>query len=130
MRGIYDVGYTCGSFDILHLEDVDRLVRARGECDFLFVGVFSDGVCAQVTGAAPVNPYAERLAIVRAMRPADAAVGHDADLVTMWKRLQFSTLLLGIDDEVDLDPDLGAGVRVLRLDGMRSDSELARRREP
>ena len=41
-RGGRKIGYTCGTFDLLHAGHVDYLTRARELCDALLVAVNSD----------------------------------------------------------------------------------------
>lgn len=90
MKGIHRIGYVNGAFDVIGAADLARLRAARAECDYLFVGVLADEIATLANGKAPVNPFEERLAIVRAMRGVDAAVGQlTADLVVVWKQLRF-----------------------------------------
>jgi glycerol-3-phosphate cytidylyltransferase len=108
MKGIHDVGYTTGVFDVLHIEHLDHLAAARDLCDFLVVGVLTDELALELTGAVPVNPYAERLEIIRCLRSVDAAVGQlTPDAVAVWHQLRFSRLLLS-----ELEPGVEPGSTV------------------
>jgi glycerol-3-phosphate cytidylyltransferase-like family protein len=90
MKGNHRVGYINGVYDVVGSVDLARLRAARAECGYLFVGVLADEVAALVSGRTPVIPFEERLAIVRAMRGVDAAVGQMTDdLVDVWQRLRF-----------------------------------------
>lgn len=108
MRGPFDVGYSAGVFDVLHGAVLRHLVHARSVCDYLIVGVLDDEAALEATGAAPLNPFAERLQIVRSLRAVDAAVGQMVnDLDRVWAQLQFTSLLLSEDDR---DNAVGLGL--------------------
>lgn len=128
MKGPYEVGYTFGAFDVLHLEHLDHLKEARWRCDYLVVGVWSDEVVRDMTGEPPVNPFHERLQIVRSLRPADVAIGQlTRDLAQVWDLVRFDALLLSEDvpGSSDVPRGLRENVRVERLTSLRrSRSEL------
>lgn len=92
------VGYVSGVFDLFHVGHLNLVRRARLDCDFLFVGVCSDKVALELTGRVPVAPYEERLAIVRAARFVDAAIGKlHSDSRLMWQQLHFDVVFKGSD---------------------------------
>jgi rfaE bifunctional protein nucleotidyltransferase chain/domain len=68
----YKVGFTCGSFDILHAGHVHYLREARSLCDQLLVAVNSDESVRQYKGQLrPVVPEQERIAIISALECVD-----------------------------------------------------------
>ena len=70
-------GYLSHAFDLLNVEHLDLLARARSSCDRLVVGVLSDADVLDLTGQPPVVPFEERAAIVEHLRSADVVVPHD-----------------------------------------------------
>jgi len=134
MRGVYDVGYTAGVFDVLHIEHLEQLQVARELCDFLLVGVPTDELVLEVTGTPPTNPYDERIEVVRSLRPVDAVVGQlTTDVGAVWHQLRFTRLLPGAGEPL-LDPAsvqaLPPAVDVAELKyRQRSRSALIRARE-
>ena len=69
------VVFTNGCFDLLHVGHVQTLSRARAEGDRLIVGVNSDESVRRLKGARrPVNPEADRAALLAALRCVDAVV--------------------------------------------------------
>ena len=129
MRVPDEVGYLGGVFDILHIEHLHMLERAAAACDVLVVGVLTDEVCRELTGQGPVNPYEERLEIVRALRPAHTTVGQvSADAATVWHQLRFARLILDDEDPGIDEATLGGlpdSVAVTRLaPEVRSASDL------
>ena len=68
------VGYTTGVFDMFHVGHLNLLMRAREQCDRLIVGVSTDEVVISYKKHPPIVPYAERVAIVKAIRYVDEVV--------------------------------------------------------
>jgi rfaE bifunctional protein nucleotidyltransferase chain/domain len=69
------IGFTCGSFDILHAGHVNLLERARRECDRLMVAVNSDqSVRSYKNPLRPVNPQEERMQVVAGLQAVDAVM--------------------------------------------------------
>ena len=68
---------TFGSFDIFHAGHLRLLERARARGDALAVGVSTDALHRAKKGRPPVYPYAERAAIVAALRCVDAVFAEE-----------------------------------------------------
>jgi rfaE bifunctional protein nucleotidyltransferase chain/domain len=67
------IGFTCGAFDLLHAGHVDYLEEARSLCDVLIVAVNSDASIQQYKSPLrPINPQAQRLRVIGALRCVDA----------------------------------------------------------
>jgi len=73
--------FTNGCFDILHRGHVTYLAQARALGAALIVGVNSDdSVRRQNKGAdRPINPLAERMAVLAALASVDAVTSFDSD---------------------------------------------------
>jgi rfaE bifunctional protein nucleotidyltransferase chain/domain len=67
------LGYTCGTFDLLHAGHVDYLARSRGLCDALLVAVNSDWSIREYKNPhRPICPELERMTVVAALASVDA----------------------------------------------------------
>ena len=92
------VGYTTGVFDMFHVGHLNLLARAREQCDKLIVGVSTDDVVLDYKKHAPIVPYAERVAIVKAIRYVDEVVPQTSmDKFAAWEKLRFNRLFHGND---------------------------------
>ena len=92
------IGYTTGVFDMFHVGHLNLLARAREQCDRLIVGVSTDAVVLDYKGHAPIVPYAERVAIVKAIRYVDEVVPQTSmDKFAAWEKLRFNRLFHGND---------------------------------
>jgi len=84
------VGFTCGSFDLLHPGHAQYLAKARDACDRLLVAVNSDdSVRRYKSPLRPINPERERMYLVAALASVDAVTILDDDrplnLLLRWK---------------------------------------------
>src|SRR5215467_7238373 len=84
------IGFTCGSFDILHAGHVQYLERAREQCDRLLVAVNSDeSVGRYKNPLRPINSEKERMHVVAALAAVDAVTILEEDrplgLLLRWK---------------------------------------------
>ena len=84
------VGFTCGSFDLLHAGHAQYLAKARANCDRLLVAVNSDAsVRRYKSPLRPINPERERMYLVAALAAVDAVTVLDEDrplsLLVRWK---------------------------------------------
>ena len=92
------IGYTTGVFDMFHVGHLNLLARAREQCDRLIVGVSTDDVVLDYKRHAPIVPYAERVAIVKAIRYVDEVVPQTSmDKFAAWEKLRFNRLFHGND---------------------------------
>jgi D-beta-D-heptose 7-phosphate kinase / D-beta-D-heptose 1-phosphate adenosyltransferase len=72
---------TNGCFDILHAGHVDFLTRAKALGDKLVVAVNSDASVRRLKGPRrPVNTLADRMALLRALKPVDFVLSFDGSL--------------------------------------------------
>jgi rfaE bifunctional protein nucleotidyltransferase chain/domain len=84
------IGFTCGSFDILHAGHIEYLERAREQCDRLLVAVNSDeSVGRYKDPLRPINGQQERMCVVAALAAVDAVTILEEDrplhLLLRWK---------------------------------------------
>jgi rfaE bifunctional protein nucleotidyltransferase chain/domain len=84
------IGFTCGSFDVLHAGHVQYLSEARRRCDRLLVAVNSDeSIRRYKSPLRPINPEAERIYVVAGLESVDAVTRLDDDrplpLIERWK---------------------------------------------
>ena len=92
------IGYTTGVFDMFHVGHLNLLARAREQCDRLIVGVSTDDVVLDYKGHAPIVPFPERVAIVKAIRYVDEVVPQTSmDKFAAWEKLHFNRLFHGND---------------------------------
>jgi glycerol-3-phosphate cytidylyltransferase len=91
-------GYTAGVFDLFHVGHLQLLTEARQRCDRLIVGVTTDQLCATYKHKIPVIPYAERSAIIGALRCVDEVIPQRAmDRWLTWEEHHFDITVVGDD---------------------------------
>ena len=97
----YDVGYTCGVFDLFHVGHLNLLERCKSMCCFLIVGVCDDEYIRNVKHTEPVIPQDDRVRILKALRCVDDAVLVDTqttnDKMLALKKFRFNVLFSGDD---------------------------------
>jgi rfaE bifunctional protein nucleotidyltransferase chain/domain len=84
------IGFTCGSFDLLHAGHVQYLQEAGAACDVLLVAVNSDASIRRYKNPLrPINPLAERQYVLAALSSVAAVTTLDDDrplrLILRWK---------------------------------------------
>lgn len=70
----YNIGYTCGVFDLLHIGHLNLLERCKEMCNTLIVGVCNDDYVKNVKHKNPVYSENERLRLINALKCVDNAV--------------------------------------------------------
>ena len=94
----YKVGYTTGVFDMFHIGHLNILRRAKEQCDHLIVGVSTDELVASYKNKTPIIPYAERRAIIEAIKYVDEVVAQeDRDKIGAFNRIGFDAMFVGSD---------------------------------
>lgn len=85
-------------FDLFHIGHLNLLKNAKELCDYLIVGVSTDEVVESYKHKKPIIPYAERVAIVEAIRYVDQVVPQtNMDKILAWKELHFDVMFHGDD---------------------------------
>jgi rfaE bifunctional protein nucleotidyltransferase chain/domain len=84
------IGFTCGSFDLMHPGHAQYLFLARQRCDRLLVAVNSDASVRRYKNPLrPINPEQDRMYVVAALESVDAVTRLDEDrplsLLMRWK---------------------------------------------
>ena len=97
----YDIGYTCGVFDLFHVGHLNLLERCKSMCRFLIVGVCDDEYIRNVKQTEPYILQEDRVRILRALRCVDEAVLIDTettnDKMLALKKFHFNVLFSGDD---------------------------------
>lgn len=92
------IGYTTGVFDMFHIGHLNILKRARAQCDYLIVGVSTDELVFQEKHKKPIIPFADRCAIVEAIKYVDQIVPqYDKNKFAAWQKLHFNKMFVGSD---------------------------------
>lgn len=68
------IGYTAGVYDMFHIGHLNVIKNAKANCDYLIVGVTTDEVVEQHKNKTPIIPFAERVAIVEAIKYVDKVI--------------------------------------------------------
>lgn len=92
------IGYTTGVFDMFHIGHLNILKRAKEQCDYLIVGVSTDELVQDYKNKLPIIPYAERAAIVGAIKYVDQVVPQqNRDKIAAFEELKFNKMFVGDD---------------------------------
>ncbi|MCL2546600.1 MAG: adenylyltransferase/cytidyltransferase family protein [Oscillospiraceae bacterium] len=129
------VGYTTGVFDLFHIGHLNILKKAKEQCDYLIVGVSTDELVKEYKNKVPIIPYAERVAIVEAIRYVDKVVPQiNRDKLAAYHEIKFDVMFVGDDwknssifseTEKELNK-LGAGVVYFPYTNSKSTTSIVR----
>ena len=129
------VVFTNGTFDILHRGHVEYLAKARAMGDVLVVGLNTDASIRRIKGPRrPVNPLADRAAVLAALAAVDYVVPFAGDTpARLIARLVPDVLVKGADWKAadivggDVVQRHGGRVRRVRLTRGRSTTSMIAR---
>ena len=92
------IGYTTGVYDMFHIGHLNILRRAKEQCDFLIVGVSTDELVQHDKHKTPIIPFADRCAIVEAIKYVDKVVPQvDKNKLAAWEKYKFNKMFVGSD---------------------------------
>lgn len=92
------IGYTTGVYDMFHIGHLNVIRRAKEQCDFLIVGVSTDELVEHDKNKTPIIPFAERCAIVEAIKYVDKVVPQvDKNKFAAWEKHHFNKMFVGSD---------------------------------
>ena len=90
------IGYTTGVFDMFHIGHLNLLRSAKEKCDYLIVGVSTDELVKSYKDKTPIIPFADRIAIVEAVKYVDKVVPqYSMDKIQAWRELHFDVMFHG-----------------------------------
>lgn len=93
------IGFTCGSFDLLHAGHALMLEEAKSHCDWLIVGLQTDPSIDRKSKNKPVMSLEERHTMIRSIRWVDEVRVYEteADLLELLKEIQPDVRVVGAD---------------------------------
>jgi glycerol-3-phosphate cytidylyltransferase len=93
------IGFTCGSFDLLHTGHAMMLQEAKSYCDYLIVAIQSDPTLDRETKNKPIQSYEERITMLKAIKYVDEITYYDTekDLCELLKRIKPDVRIIGAD---------------------------------
>jgi glycerol-3-phosphate cytidylyltransferase len=92
------IGYATGVFDMFHVGHLNLLKNARGQCDYLIVGVSTDKMVLEQKKVKLVVPYEDRSEIVSSLKCVDRVVAQENyDKVDAWNNYRFNRIFVGDD---------------------------------
>lgn len=92
------IGYTQGTFDLLHYGHINLLENAKKQCDYLIVGVNSDQLVFAYKKIRPTLSENERKKLISSIKYVDEVIIVDSlDKVSKAKKLNFSKCFIGSD---------------------------------
>lgn len=95
------IGFTCSTFDLLHAGHVVMLEEARGNCDYLIVGLQNDPTIDRPEKNKPVQSIVERQLQLGAVRYVDEVIVYntEADLRDLLLTLPIDVRIIGEEYE-------------------------------
>ena len=93
------IGFTCGSFDLLHAGHILMLEEAKRQCDHLIVGLQSDPSIDRPDKNKPIQSVEERKIVLRGIKWVDEVRVYDTeeDLYEMLILISPEVRILGAD---------------------------------
>ncbi len=88
------IGYLTGSFDLFHIGHLNLLRRAKQYCDYLVVGVHTDG---SHKGKELLIPLEQRMEIIRGTKYADEVVECTQSDLDAYEDIKYDFLFVGSD---------------------------------
>lgn len=94
----WEIGYTSGTFDLLHRGHINILQKAKERCEHLIVAVSTDELCLQYKGILPFQSLAKRMHNIEALKEADQVVIQSSmDKMRAYESYHFDVIFVGDD---------------------------------
>lgn len=97
----YNIGYTCGVFDLFHVGHLNLLEKCKEMCEILIVGVCDDRYVTEVKKKQPVYSEDQRVRIINALKVVDHAelvtIEETNDKMLALEKFNFDVLFSGDD---------------------------------
>jgi len=92
------IGFTCSTFDLMHAGHIAMLSEAKGQCDFLVVGLLSDPTISRPdTKNKPIQSIYERYIQLQAVKYVDMIIPFDTEenIIDMVKMIEPDVRFVG-----------------------------------
>ena len=95
----HTVGFTCGTFDLMHAGHVMMLEEAKQQCDYLIVGLQTDPTVDRPSKNKPVESVTERYVKLKAIKWIDEIVPYttEDDLMDIFAMFPIDVRIVGAD---------------------------------
>lgn len=94
----WKIGYTSGTFDLLHQGHRNIIHRAKEQCDYLIVAVSTDNLCFSYKGIYPYQSLNRRMNEVMALKEVDEVVIQSSmDKMEAYQKYHFNVVFVGDD---------------------------------
>jgi glycerol-3-phosphate cytidylyltransferase len=96
---LYQCGFTCGTFDVMHAGHILMLQEAKEQCKRLVVGLQTDPTIDRPSKNKPVESLVERYVKLRAIKWVDDIIPYttEEDLTNIFKMFPFDVRIVGAD---------------------------------
>ena len=92
------IGYTTGVYDMFHVGHLNVLETAKQYCDYLIVGVSTDGLVEKYKNKVPIVPFDDRCRIVSALTCVDKVVAQKSrDKIAQYEEVKYDVMFVGDD---------------------------------
>jgi glycerol-3-phosphate cytidylyltransferase len=93
------IGFTCGSFDLLHTGHMLMLQDAKAQCDHLIVGLNIDPTIDRKDKNKPVQHWVERLVLLRGCKYIDEVIPYtgEKELLQLLLHIPIDIRIVGKD---------------------------------
>lgn len=125
------IGFTCGSFDLLHSGHIEMFREAKLQCDHLIVGLQYDPTVDRPQKNKPIQSISERHLQLNACKYVDEVVVYDteSDLLDLLKTIPINIRIIGRDhfNKNFTGKDLGIAIYYNKRSHNYSSSDLKTR---
>jgi glycerol-3-phosphate cytidylyltransferase len=107
------IGFTAGTFDLLHAGHILMLAEAKSKCDRLVIGLHTDPTIDRPQKNKPIQSTFERYLQLKALKVVDDIIPYDTeeDLLNLLSNTQINIRFLG-DDYADSKSYTGYGLDI------------------
>lgn len=93
------IGFTCGTFDLMHAGHILMLEEAAAQCDHLIVGLQTDPTIDRPSKNKPIESVTERFIKLRAVKFVNEIIPYatEEDLLNIFKMIDIDVRIIGAD---------------------------------
>lgn len=94
----YKIGYTVGTYDLLHIGHINMFRHAKEYCEKLIVAAHSDEWVFKCKQRSTIIPFEQRKELLSELKCVDVVIKNDGlSKLEAWKELKFDVAFIGED---------------------------------